>query len=244
VPNELTTVVVAALLLASAAGGAIQGVLGFGFALVAVPALTLAEPEAVPVTVMLMALPMTVVMALRERHHIDVGGFATIMAGRVIGIAAGVVVLSLVPEGALSVLVGAMILLGVLLSVVGLDIKPTPWANVGAGALSGIMGTTSAIGGPALAVVYQRRPGPELRSTLALSYLAGIVLAVGALAAVGRVHIWHVVLALELVPGLLFGLWLSFRLARVLDQTWLRPAVLVFAAAAGGVIIVRAAIGT
>jgi uncharacterized membrane protein YfcA len=236
---ELSAVVIGALLVVAAVGGIIQGVIGFGFALIAVPVLALVEPDALPVTVMLMAIPMTIVMALRERAHIDVGGFATIMVGRVIGIAGGVVLLSVVPESSLTVLVGAMVLLGVALSVGGLDIEPTRWVNVGAGVLSGVMGTTSAIGGPALAVVYQSRPGPELRSTLALSYLAGIVLAVGALGAVGWVHEWQFVLALELIPGLLLGLWLSFRLAPVLDRGWLRPAVLVFAAIAGVIIVVR-----
>ncbi len=227
------------LLVACAVGGTIQGAIGFGFALVAVPTIALVEPDAIPVTVMLMAVPMTIVMALRERAHIDVGGFATIMVGRVIGIAGGILLLELVPESGLSVLVGVMILLGVALSVGGLDIEPQRWVNVGAGVLSGVMGTTSAIGGPALAVVYHRRPGPELRSTLALSYLAGIVLAIGALAAVGRVHGWHIVLALELVPGLLLGLYVSFRVAGLLDRGWLRPAVLTFAAISGVVIVIR-----
>ena len=237
--HDLSTIALVGLLVASAVGGVIQGAIGFGFALVAVPTIALVEPDAIPVTVMLMAVPMTIVMALRERAHIDVGGFATIMVGRVVGIAGGVLLLELVPESGLTVLVGVMILLGVALSVGGLDIEPQRWVNVGAGVLSGVMGTTSAIGGPALAVVYQRRPGPELRSTLALSYLAGIVIAVGALAAVGRVEGWHVWLALELVPALLLGLWLSFRLASVLDRGWLRPAVLSFAAVSGVVIVVR-----
>jgi len=237
--HDLSTIALVGLLVASAVGGVIQGAIGFGFALVAVPTIALVEPDAIPVTVMLMAVPMTIVMALRERAHIDVGGFATIMVGRVVGIAGGVLLLELVPESGLTVLVGVMILLGVALSVGGLDIEPQRWVNVGAGVLSGVMGTTSAIGGPALAVVYQRRPGPELRSTLALSYLAGIVIAVGALAAVGRVEGWHVWLALELVPALLLGLWLSFRLSSVLDRGWLRPAVLAFAAVSGVVIVVR-----
>jgi len=237
---DLTASVLAGLLLASVVGGAIQGVIGFGFALVAVPVLALVQPDAVPVTVMLMAIPMTVFMALRERAHIDGRGFTTIMVGRVLGIAGGVVLLSVVAEESLALLVGGMLLLGVALSVAGLDIEPRAWVNVGAGILSGVMGTTSAIGGPALAVVYQNRPGPELRSTLALSYLAGLALALAALAAVGRVHTWHVVLALELVPGLLVGLWLSVRLAPLLGRDWLRPAVLTFAGIAGLVIVVRA----
>ena len=237
--QTLSTVALVGLLVASAAGGVIQGAIGFGFALVAVPAIALVEPDAVPVTVMAMAVPMTIVMAVRERAHIDVGGFATIMTGRILGIAGGVVLLSVVPESGLSVLVGLMILLGVGLSVGGLDIQPQRWVNVGAGVLSGVMGTTSAIGGPALAVVYQHRPGPELRSTLALSYLAGILIALGALAAVGRVEAWHLSLALELVPALLLGLWLSVRLASRLDRGWLRPAVLAFASVSGVAIVAR-----
>jgi len=237
--HDLSVAALVGLLVASAVGGVIQGAIGFGFALVAVPTIALVEPDAVPVTVMCMAVPMTIVMALRERSHIDVGGFATIMTGRILGIAGGVVMLAVVPDSGLSVLVGVMILLGVALSVGGLDIQPQRWVNVGAGVLSGVMGTTSAIGGPALAVVYQNRPGPELRSTLALSYLAGIVLAVGALTAVGRVETWHVVLALELVPALLVGVWLSVRLAPVLDRGWLRSAVLAFAATSGVVIVIR-----
>jgi uncharacterized membrane protein YfcA len=237
--HDLSMVALVGLMVASLVGGVIQGAIGFGFALVAVPTLALVEPDAVPVTVMLMAVPMTIVMALRERAHIDVGGFTTIMIGRVLGIAGGVLLLEAVSEDRLTVLVGTMILLGVGLSVGGLDIEPTPTVNVGAGVLSGVMGTTSAIGGPALAVVYQNRPGPELRSTLALSYLVGIVLAVGALTAVGRVEWWHVQVALVLSPALLLGVWLSFRLAPVLDRGWLRPAVLAFAAVSGVVIVVR-----
>jgi hypothetical protein len=237
--HALSTLALVGLLIASGVGGLIQGVIGFGFALVAVPAIALVEPDAVPAAVMLMAAPMSAVMALRERAHIDAPGFVTIMVGRVLGIAVGVLLLEAVSASGLSVLVGVMILLGVTLSVAGLDIEPGPWVNVGAGVLSGVMGTTSAVGGPALAVVYQRRPGPELRSTLALSYLAGLVIALGALAALGRVEGWHVRLALGLVPALLAGLWLSFRLAPVLDRGWLRLAVLAFAAISGVVIVVR-----
>ena len=149
----VSAVALVALLVAATVGGAIQGVIGFGFALVAVPAIALVEPSAIPPVVMLMALPMTAIMAVRERRHIDVGGFATIMTGRVIGIVLGVLLLTMVPADQLAMLVGAMILLGVGLSVAGLDIEPRRWVNVGAGVLSGVMGTTSAIGGPALAVV-------------------------------------------------------------------------------------------
>lgn len=237
---DVSAPVLVLLIVASLVGGVIQGAIGFGFALVAVPVLVLIEPHAVPVTIMFVALPMSALMSMRERAHIDRPGFAAIMAGRLTGIVAGVVILTVVPERSLSVVVGVAVVLGVALSAAGLDLEPRRWLNVGAGVLSGVMGTTSAIGGPALAVVYQRRPGPELRSTLAISYFAGLVLALAGLALVGRVHLWHLVLALELLPGMLLGLWLSVRLAGVLERGWLRPAVLTFAGISGVVIVVRA----
>ncbi|MBI2239080.1 MAG: sulfite exporter TauE/SafE family protein [Actinobacteria bacterium] len=242
--DHVSGAAIAGLLVASAAGGAIQGVIGFGFALVAVPAITLVEPRALPVTVLLMAFPMASLMALRERHHIDVGGFVSITAGRVFGTAAGVWVLLVVPAGSVSVLIGSLIVAAVALSVVGLDLAPKRSTTFGAGIVSGIMGTTAAIGGPALAVVYQRRPGPELRSTLALSYVVGLTLSLAALVVAGRVQRWQGILALELVPGMLVGLLASHRAARFLDRRWLRPAVLAFAAGAGVVIVIRGMTGT
>ena len=236
----ISPAVLGLLVVAVAVGGLIQGVVGIGFALVAVPAFAIVEPDAVPVVILVMAVPMTAFMAARERHAIDLRGFAAILVGRVVGIAAGVALLEAVPADSLALVIGAMILVAVGLSVVGLDLQPRRTLNVGAGVLSGLMGTTSAIGGPALALVYQRRPAAELRSTLALSYLAGLTLSLSALAVVGRVERWHVATAVVLLPGLALGLWLSVRWADRLRATWLRPAVLSVAGAAGAVIVVRA----
>lgn len=240
---DLSPVSLAAVLVAVAVGGAVQGTIGFGFALLAVPVLALIRPEAVPASVLFLALPITVAMAVRERAHIDFRGFASILAGRVFGTVAGVWILSAVPAGSLSVLLGCLIVVAVAVSAVGLDVEPTKATTFGAGIVSGIMGTTSAIGGPALAVVYQRRPGPELRSTLAMSFVVGLTMSLVALLLAGRVHAWHPVLALELLPALALGLWASRRIARFLDARWLRPAVLAFAAAAGAVIAARGLLG-
>jgi uncharacterized membrane protein YfcA len=238
---ELSTL--AWLVLASAAGGAVQGSIGFGFALVVVPALTLVRPEAVPAAVLLLAAPLTVYMAVRERAHIDRRGFVSIVAGRVFGTALGATILVAVPADSIATLLGLMILVAVALSVVGLDVAPTPPVAFGAGLLSGVTGTTSAVGGPALAVVYQRRPGPELRSTLALSFVVGLSMSLVAVGAIGRVQLWHGVLAAEMLPGLALGLWSSRHLSRAMDRGWLRPAVLAFAGAAGAYITVRGLVG-
>ncbi len=229
--------VVAVLAVAVAAGAIIQGSIGFGYALVAVPAMVLLLPWAVPVTPLFLALPMTVLMSVREWRSIDLGGFALITAGRLLGTVVGVVLLVLAPKGYLSMVTGLLILTAAL----GSFLKPTFEVNkrirLAGGVSSGIVGTVAALGGTPLALVYQDRSGAELRSTLAISFVVGIAMSLVGLGLAGKVEGRHVVLALELLPGLLVGLWASQWVVKRLDECWLRPAVLVFAAVAGVVII-------
>lgn len=235
----MTVVAFAVMATAVAVGAVVQRAIGFGFALIAVPALELLRPGSVPVTVLCLAFPMTVGMAIGERVHVDVRGFGWILAGRLGGTAAGLVILTTLSSDALSAALGALIVLAVVLSVAGLDVEPTPSVAAGAGFLSGLMGTASAIGGPALAVVYQRRPGPELRSTLASLFVIGSVVSFAALLVAGQVEGDDVLLALELVPALLVGLAIGPAVARTIDAGWLRPAVLTFAGIGGIGIVLR-----
>ena len=229
--------VVAVLAVAVAAGAVIQGSLGFGYALVAVPAMVLLLPWAVPVTPLFLALPMTLLMSAREWRSIDLRGFALITAGRLLGTVAGVVLLVLAPKGYLSMLTGLLILTAAL----GSFLKPTFEVNkrtrLAGGVASGVVGTVAALGGTPLALVYQDRSGAELRSTLAISFVVGIAMSLVGLGLAGQVEGRHVLLALQLLPCMLVGLWVSRWVVGRLDERWLRPAVLAFAAAAGLVII-------
>src|SRR4051794_41256224 len=65
----------AVLVVAVAVGAVIQGSIGFGYAFVAVPAMALLYPEAVPVTPLLLALLMTMLMSAREWRSLDTPPF-------------------------------------------------------------------------------------------------------------------------------------------------------------------------
>jgi uncharacterized protein len=231
----LTIVVILAV--AVAVGAVIQGSIGFGYALVAVPAMALLLPWAIPVTPLFLALPMTLLMSIRERRSIDMGGFALITGGRLLGTIVGVVLLVLAPKGYLSVLTGLLILAAALGSFLKPSFEVNDGTRIAGGVASGVVGTVAALGGTPLALVYQDRSGAELRSTLAISFVVGIAMSLAGLALAGKVEGRHVVLALELLPALLVGLLVSRRVVRRLDERWLRPAVLTFAAVAGLVIV-------
>ncbi|HEX2030162.1 MAG TPA: sulfite exporter TauE/SafE family protein [Actinomycetota bacterium] len=239
----LSPVELSLALTAVAAGAAIQGSIGFGFSFVAAPVITLFVPRALPATLLFLALPMTGFMALRERHAIDLGGFAWITAGRVLGTAAGAALLVAVPADWLSVLFGSMIAAGAGVSLLGPSFEARARTRFVAGAASGVMGTAAAVGGPPLALVEQASPGPVLRSTLAVSFLVGLAMSLGALWVAGEVRGLHLRLAVQLLPALLGGLLGSRLLVRVLDERWLRPAVLAFAAAAGSAAVVKGLVG-
>jgi uncharacterized protein len=225
--------VVTTLAVAVAVGAVIQGSIGFGYALVAVPAMVLLLPWAVPVTPLFLALPMTLLMSAREWRSIDLEGFALITGGRLLGTVAGVVLLVLAPKGYLSMLTGLLILAAALVSFLRPTVEVNDGTRLAGGVASGVVGTVAALGGTPLALVYQDRSGAELRSTLAISFVVGIAMSLVGLALAGKVESRHVVLALELLPGLLIGLLISRWVVQRLDERWVRPAVLVFAAVAG-----------
>jgi uncharacterized protein len=142
-----------------------------------------------------------------------------------------------VPKGYLSTLTGLLIMAAALGSFLKPDFEVRNSTRLTGGIASGVVGTVAALRGTPLALVYQDRSGAELRSTLAISFVVGIAMSLVGLGLAGKVEGRHVVLALELLPGLLVGLWASRWVAKRLDERWLRPAVLIFAAVAGLVII-------
>ena len=235
--GELDVTALAIMSAAVIIGAVIQGSIGFGYALVAVPALALLLPWAVPVTPLLLALPMTALMSLSEWRSIDFDGFLLITVGRLLGTVAGVALLVFVPKDPLSTLTGLLIVAVALGSFLKPSFEVRNSTRLTGGIASGVVGTVAALGGTPLALVYQDRSGAELRSTLSASFVVGIAMSLVGLGLAGKVEGRHLVLALELLPGLLVGLWASRRVVKRLNERCLRPAVLMFAAIAGVVIV-------
>jgi uncharacterized protein len=213
-------------------GAAVQGTLGFGSNLLAVPVLALFEPAAVPAATTMLALPLANGMAVAERGHVDWHGVGWLMVGRIPGTVVGAAIVAVVAASTLSVLAGAAVLVAVALSLVTTTVVVNRSTRVAAGLASGTMGTATSIGGPPLALLYQHHEGPVLRSTLAVTIGVGTVVSLGGQAVAGAVHGWQLLLALSLLPGVAAGLALGRVVSRRVDERWLRPAVLAFATGA------------
>jgi uncharacterized membrane protein YfcA len=222
-----------------ALGAFVQGSLGFGINLVVAPVIALLVPEAVPGGIVLLSLPLTITMVLREHRHIDRRGATWIMVGRLPGAVLGAAIVVIAAPDVLTALIGAAILVAVGLSVVHPHVRVTPATASAAGLTAGVMGTAAAIDGPPLALLYQHHRSEAIRATLATCFVLGTVMSSVALVVAGELRREQVIFTLELLPALSVGLLASVRGARHLEGRNLRPAVLVFAAIAGATALVR-----
>lgn len=219
----------AAVAAATAIGATVQGSIGFGMNLVSVPVIALVLPKALPVTVIVLAIPVAVSMIRYERHAIDRMGVGWILVGRIPGTIVGAVVVASVSTAVLQGLAGSFVLLLVAASVLMPAVPVRRGTQIVAGVVSGVSGTSAGIGGPPLALLYQNHPGPTMRSTLAASFAFGTSISLLTLLVAGQVGGPQVLLGLGLAPVVVAGSVLGRRLHRFLDRGWLRPLVLVVA---------------
>ncbi len=138
--------------------------------------MTLIHPEAGPTTLRIITLPMVMAIALRERSSTNVRGFLLITTGRISGTLAGVLILVVVPASLLAVVLRLLILAGVIMSVIGTSFELRDRNQLLARLAPGSVGTAAGIGGPPVALVYQDRPGAELRSMLSLAFVVGVIM--------------------------------------------------------------------
>lgn len=233
-PGELAIIAVAVL-----CGACLQGSLGFGLGLLAAPVLVLVEPRLVPGPLVCMSLVMAILVATRERASLDFGSIRWAIIGRIPGAVLGAIAVALLSTRWLAALFAVGVLTAVGLSVAGLSVERSRRNLLIAGLVSGTMGTATSVGGPPVALVYQRASGPELRGSLATFMLFGTTLSLIALTTLGQFTRTDLEATALLVPGALVGFVSSRWTNRVLDRGYTRPAVLTFAAVSAVSILVR-----
>ena len=225
--------------LAVGVGAAVQGSVGFGLSLVAVPMLALIEPRLLPGPLLCVAIVLTLLLAHRERRSIDFHGVTWGIAGRIPGAVVGAVALKVIPQERISLMIGILVILAVGISLLPVRIRPTAPRLLGAGLLSGFMGTTAAVGGPPIALLLQHSPGPQLRGTLSGFFVLGASVSLLALIVIGRFGVPELWLSLVLLPGILMGFWASGHGARILDRGYTQTVVLALSSLAAVVVILR-----
>lgn len=226
-------VLAAAILFASA----LQASIGFGIGMFAAPIVALVDPSLIPATLIMVATLVTLIVVVREREAIDLRGTGWALVGRVPGTVAGALLLAALPHRALSILLAGVVLGGVVLTSSGWIPAPRRRNVVAAGAASGLLGTATAIGGPPMALVWQRSSGAQLRGTMSGFFLTGSLMSLVVLSLTGAVNQrtwWGFAV---LAPAAMLGYLLSHVLNRHLNRQrlrWLAIAV----SAAGAILLI------
>ena len=217
-----------------------QGIVGFGFAVLAVPILALVDARLVPVPQLALTLTMTLVMLRSERAAVDWTGFGWVILGRLPGAALGMALVALTRPAVVNLALGGSVLVAVALLVRGRPIARTRGSLFGAGVVSGAMAYVAAIGGPPLALVYGDRGGPTLRATLAAVFAIGSAITLVARGLAGAVHVADFIVAAWMLPALLLGLHVSAKVRGKVSAARLKQGVLLMSALSAVGVIVRA----
>lgn len=190
-------------------GAFVQTSIGFGLAIVAAPLLFLVSPVYVPSPIVMVALFISMLNAYKYRSNVEIGGLKMALVGRVPGSIAGGLLLVMVSSDVLALWLGILVLLAVVVSMLPFRIEPTPIRMGIAGFFSGFFGTSSAIGGPPMALLLQHQEANQLRGNLSAFFVFSSVISLIVQAPAGFLTLHHVWITIPLIPAA----WLGYKLA-------------------------------
>lgn len=220
-----------------AISAALQGAVGFGLGMLAIPVLIYLDVRFVPGPLLVAALCLHMLVLRRDRSGVDSSGLTTLLSGRVVGTIPAAWLLASLPLASMKLLLALVVLAGAIMGAVHAAPHPTPAALFTAGTASGFMATAAGLGGPPVALVYQHAPGRRLRGTLAAYFIVGTFFSLAALAWAGRFGAEEIRLSAFLIPGTVLGFVISRPAAAYLDGGYTRTAVLTVSALAAVTVI-------
>lgn len=223
-------------------GALAQGSTGLGFGMLAAPVLAFIDPVFVPGPLLFLAVLVSIMIALREYRAIDRAGLAYALAGRIPASFLAGFTVAAIPAALFGTVFALLVLTALGLNLTGWKLAPTPRNLVGAGLLSGYMGTITSVGAPPMALVYQASAGPRVRSTLGAFFVFGALVSLVALAVFGEFGWREIAVSLNLLPALLLGFLASGLVVRILDKGSTRAAILTFCGLSSVALLVKSVV--
>lgn len=217
----------------------IQGSVGMGFNIVAVPLTLLIDPRFAPVPMLLSGVLLTGMTVLREPGHVDLRGTGWVLLGRLPGVVAGLALLAVATATTLDVVIGSMVLVAVAIMWFAPTVRRSGPVDFAAGVLSGTSSVVSAIGGPPVGLLFKDERGPTIRATLGAIFTIGATISLVGRALAGRITGTDLWLAAAYVPAVLVGFRISSSINRRTTGARFRTPILVLSAAAAFALLSR-----
>ena len=234
----MSDLVVIAATLAVAAG--IQVTMGFGFALISIPVVAVAEdPKVAVVLITAVGVPMTLWNTYRWRRHLRPREMLTVAGASLVGMPLGALILTRAPERTLTFTIGIVVLVLTAWLWRGLRLPVGPRTEIAAGVVSGALATSTGTNGPPLVIAFQATGMErfEFRATLAGCFFVQGLVALTVFWAnglvtgdVGRIFVAG-------MPAVVIGTLIGERLSARLHGHAFRAAVLVLLACSGALAV-------
>jgi len=222
---------------------AVQGVMGFGGALVAMPLLvTLVGVQTATPAFAIIGTVATLLNAIRWRAHVTLGDLAQLVVPAALGIPIGVFFLARVDASIVTRALGVILIVYAAYNLAGWSVPPLhgrSWAFA-AGFSSGILSGAFNTGGPPVIVYADARgwTAERFRGNLQTYFVLTSVFLLASHALTGHFTptVWRT--ALIGLPALLVGQLLGVRLCRYINPDVFRRLVLVFLLLLGARLII------
>lgn len=208
----------------------VQGISGFGFALLSMPLLSLiVDPKNAVAVSTLIGTVASGTLLVRHRHFVRWDLVRPMLGAAAVGMPLGLYLLVVIAERPLRLLLAVVVagFAGLLAS--GWRVRSTNrGVELLAGFTSGVLNTSLSTNGPPLVVVLQARDlePEEFRGTISALFFASGLVANVLLAGAGRYHEATLIQAAIGLPALLVGSTIGGRVARMLPAAAFRRVVL------------------
>lgn len=224
-------------------GTVIQGSIGFGLGTVATPIVAIVAPQLVPMLILMLAFVISVVTTVQTARDVDWKFFWLCTIMRLPGSVAGAWAVASLSHRGLSVFIGTAVILAMMLSSFGWTPRYNKQNVAIASVASGFLGTSTAIGGPPLALVLKSQQASKMRGTLSATFVTASLVSIGMLMGSGQFNgeIWTV--AAVYLPVVLGGLWAATKVSRHIDKARLNKLVVGVSIGAAIILILKAILG-
>lgn len=240
--TDLAWQVVVLIGLAAAVGAYVQAVVGLGIGLVTAPVVALLAPSMVPVLPLWLALLIAALNLADEHEHVDWRSTAWSLPARVPGTVVGAWLVTAFTERQIGVALALMVLVAVALTVRTVDVPLNPASLAVAGFVAGATGTATSVGGPPVALLYQRSAPQVVRATLSVFFFVGVIVSLAGLWLTGSLDREPSLLALALSPTVLLGYAVGRRTRALVAGDGFRWAVLVVCTVSALALLVRSVV--
>lgn len=217
----------------------VQTAIGFGLALVAVPFLILIDPQMVPAPIVMIAFVQLLISAWLHKADIQWRLIAMATLARIPGTALAVWLMTMTGIEGIKIFVACSVFAAVAISLFNIQAQPNTKNHIIAGFFSGLGGTTTGIGGPPMALLYQHQQGDFVRANLSAFFVIGCLISLAGMAIGGFVTVQSWIYFLYFLPATLIGVWLGMKVKHRLKPAFMRPAILLLCSGSAAALLLQ-----